>query len=74
MNARTDREIVVQTNALAREFYLMLGYSVPVTHCFYDNARPNYHPQEAMCWAMACTAQKELTNTDPDDALSNLED
>lgn len=71
---RTDLEIVEQTNTLAREFYSMLGYTVTVEHKFYDVDRPNYHPQEALCWSMACHAQRELTSTDPDDALANLED
>lgn len=74
MATRTDREIVEQTNTLAREFYSMLGYVVPATHRFYDAERIDYHPQEALCWAMACHAQRELTSTDPDDALRNLED
>lgn len=71
--ARTDLEIVKQTNAMAREFYRMLGYTVPVAHRFYETDRANYHPQEALCWAMACHAQRELTSTDPDDALANLD-
>jgi len=70
---RTDREIVNQTNALARIFYKMLSHEVDAEHRFYDVSRENYHPQEAMCWSMACAAQRELTATDPDDAVANLE-
>jgi len=71
---RTDREIVNQTNALARVFYKMLGHEVTADHLFYETSRQNYHPQEAMCWSMACAAQRELTATDPDDAIANLDD
>lgn len=71
MADRTDREIV---DAMAREFYRMLGYVVPADHHFYDVERRNYHPQEALCWAMACHAQQVLTDTDPADALANLDD
>ena len=71
---RTDLEIVEQTNTLAREFYRMLGYVVSDDHRFYETERVNYHPQEALCWSMACHAQRELTSTDPDDALANLDD
>lgn len=70
---RSDVEIVAQTNRLARAFYLMLGYEVADDHRFYDFERKNYHPQERMCWTMACLAQTELTDTDPDDALANLD-
>ena len=71
---RTDREIVAQTNALARAFYLTLGYKVADDHRFYDFERTNYHPQERMCWDMACMAQIELTATDPGDALDGVDD
>jgi len=52
----------------------MLGYVVSDDHRFYETERVNYHPQEALCWSMACHAQRELTSTDPDDALANLDD
>ena len=71
---RTDREIVDQTNDMARVFYEMLGYMVPSGHRFYELDRVNYHPQESLCWAMACLAHKELTGTDPYDAVANLDD
>ena len=66
---RTDQEIVDQTNALARKFYEMQGYKVPDDFKFYLA----HHPQEVAAWDMAVTAQLELTDTDADDALRNVE-
>ncbi|PAW76794.1 MAG: hypothetical protein B9S32_13735 [Verrucomicrobia bacterium Tous-C9LFEB] len=63
---RSDSDIVDQTNALAREFYRLMGYVVRDGYRF-DQA---HHPQEKMCWAMACHAQETLTETDPNDVLS----
>lgn len=75
MPERTDHEIVEQTNKLARTFYrLAFGHTVGPEHRFYESDRADYHPQERMCWDMACAAQQELTNTDPDDAVANVED
>lgn len=62
---RADREIVDQTNALARDFCRAMGYSVPDGFRF-DKAT---HPTELLCWTMACRAQQILTQTDPEDAL-----
>lgn len=62
---RTDREIVEQTNAMARDFYRVMGYSAPERFRF-DKAT---HPAELLCWTMACHAQQVLTQTDPEDAL-----
>lgn len=67
---RTDRAIVDQTNKLARQFYSRLGYTVPEGYRF-DEAK---HPTEQACWTMACDAQIELTETDPEDALSAIDD
>ncbi len=32
------------------------------------------HPHEVEAWRGACAAQRLLTDTDPEDALANLED
>jgi hypothetical protein len=65
---RTDQEIVDQTDDLAREFAKLDGYELDGK--FYnDTASRSRH-----YWALACTAQAHLTNTDPCDALSALED
>lgn len=69
---RTPEEIIEQTNALARQFYAMMGYKVSVDFRF-DQERVNTHPQERLCWAMACAAQLELTDTAIDDVLEELE-
>lgn len=66
---RTEREIVDQTNRLARDFYAMMGYEVGPDYRFYDSD----HPQAEMCWEMAVKAQDELTATDVDNALIELE-
>lgn len=67
---RTDREIVEQTNVLARQLYRLRGYVVPEGYRFDQSTHP--HAQEA--WAGACAAQLLLTATDPDDALEDGEE
>lgn len=68
---RTPQEIIDQTNELAREFYRLTGHSVNERFRF-ERERNNEHPQERMCWRMACFAQELLTNTDVDDVLSEI--
>lgn len=70
---RTAQEIIDQTNELARKFYAAMGYVVPETHRF-DVDRINTHPQERLCWQMACAAQLLLTETDVENALSEIEE
>lgn len=65
---RTAQEIIDQTNALARKYYAIQGYKVHKGYRF-DRAG---HPQELALWRMACIAQRELTDTDPEDALEEL--
>ena len=67
---RTDQQIVDQTNVLARTLYGLRGYRVGEGYRF-DRAT---HPHEREAWAAACAAQLLLTETDPNDALANLED
>jgi hypothetical protein len=69
---RTDQEIVDQTNQLARILYKIRGYEVDENHKFYENRR-NFHPHELDAWRGACEAQLLLTNTDPNEALDNLD-
>ena len=67
-SSRTDREIVDQTNELARRFARLQGFEAPGGHKFYDGGGGH-----TPCpWLLACIAQEFLTGTDPDDALSNL--
>ena len=65
---RTDKEIVDQTNELARSFYKAQGCEVRKGYRF-DRA---FHPQEQGMWSLACIAQMMLTQTDPRDALANM--
>ena len=66
---RTDREIVEQTNELARKLYRLRGYVVAEGYRF-DKAT---HPHMREAWAGACEAQQLLTDTDPNDALDDEE-
>lgn len=68
--AKTPQQIVDQTNNLARQFYRCNGYDVPTGYRF-DLAT---HPQERQMWDMACLAFDELLQTDPNDALIELEE
>ena len=68
--ARTDHQIVDQTNDLARRLYRLRGYTVAEGYRF-DKAT---HPHEVEAWRGACEAQSLLTGTDPSDALDNLDE
>lgn len=70
---RTDQEIVDQTNEIARIIYASRGYTVPVGFEFHTETI-NRHPYERACWQAACEIQDLLTQTDPQDALDNLEE
>lgn len=65
--ARTDHQIVDQTNDLARR---LRGYAVAEGYRF-DKAT---HGHEVEAWRGACEAQILLTGTDPGDALDNLDE
>lgn len=67
---RTEREIIDQTNALARKLYALRGYKVREGYRF-DRAT---HPHEVEAWQGACAAQLMLTETDPEDALANCDE
>lgn len=70
MPDRTNKQIVKQTNDLARAFYQALGYQVKEGYRF-DRAR---HPQEIGMWRLACIAQEMLTDTDAENALAEVEE
>jgi hypothetical protein len=53
MGERSDKEILAQTNALARELYRLRGYVAP-NDCRFDLAT---HPHEVEAWNGACIAQ-----------------
>lgn len=67
---RTSQQIVNQTNELALQYYKMYGYVAPDGYRF-DKAP---HQREAMMWKLACRAQEMLTNTSPDDCLTDLDE
>jgi hypothetical protein len=67
---RSEREVIDQTNELARKLYGIRGYSAREGYRF-DQAT---HPHEVEAWQGACAAQILLTDTDPEDALANLEE
>ena len=70
MKSRTDKEIIEQTNNLAKDFYKVMGYNGIEGFRFYESS----HPQERLCWILACKAQEKLTNTEIEDILDNLEE
>ena len=69
--SRTAKQIVDQTHDLAEAFYLHLGYKHVREH--HGNLYESTHPTEQSMWHLARLAQIELTATDPDDALSELD-
>lgn len=67
---RTPKQILEQTNELAAMFYKCQGYKSPKGFRF-DKSN---HGHEQIAWAQACIAQEELTGTDLEDVLIELED
>lgn len=57
---RTEKQLVGEGNELAREFYRCMGYVRPDGYRF-DKAT---HPQEILCWNMACLAYDHIEGTD----------
>lgn len=66
----SDEEIVMRANCLARDFYAMQGYCVESGFRF-DKAR---HPQEKLCWDLACKAYDFIEGTDVLEALDCVGD
>lgn len=65
---RTNEQIVNTANALARELYGMMGYNTPESYRFHRAQ----HPQEVLCWKMACKAFEMLEGTEVEQALEEL--
>jgi hypothetical protein len=63
------RQIVEQTNALARQFYAIMSSHVPKGYRFERST----HPKEVQVWRMACAAQSFLTDTDVEILVAALE-
>jgi hypothetical protein len=66
---RTDQEIVDRTENLARAFAKVDGYDIGSS----VKLHATENPMGRRYWRMACIAQKQLTATDPEDAVTNLE-
>ena len=67
---RTAEQIFKQTNELAAMFYKCWGYNSPDGFRF-DLSN---HGHEQIAWQQACIAQLELTQTDVEDAIAEIED
>lgn len=70
MTTRTSKEIVDQTEELARKIAEIMGYKIVRTGRMIFSRNPRVQ----MCWQMACAAQEILTYTDPEDAFSDLDE
>ena len=64
---RTDLEIIVQTNELARKLAKISGWEINENFVFFNSI----NPRAKMYWDFACEAQLELSDTDPMDVLDN---
>jgi phosphoheptose isomerase len=69
----TAKQIVDQTNEIARIIYESRGYSTPEGTEFHTETI-NRHPHERQCWSAACLIQELMTQTDVMNALDELED
>lgn len=67
---KTDEEIVELGNKLARKLYLRLGYMVSEDYKMCVAT----HPDEEMCWEMACIAFEMLDGTDLREAWAVVAD
>jgi hypothetical protein len=70
---RTAKQIVDQTNKIARIIYASRGYEVPEGTEFHTET-VNRHPYERSCWNAACEIQELMTQTDPMNAVDELEE
>lgn len=70
---RTAKQIVKQTNEIARIIYASRGYTVPAGFEFHTET-VNRHPHERQCWSAACKIQELLTETDVMNAVDEMEE
>lgn len=70
---RTAKQIVDQTNEIARIIYESRGYTVPVGFEFHTET-VNRHPYERQSWSAACLIQELMTQTDVMNAVDEMED
>ena len=57
---KTDKQILKETNNLAKELCLFEGYETPKNYKFYNNQSP----RAMHFWNMACMVQELLNNTE----------
>lgn len=67
---RTEAQVISDCNALARNFYAKHGCTVDGDFKFYKA----HHPLEKLCWYMAVLAYEEISGTDVEGALADIED
>lgn len=70
IQSMTDEQLVEAGLELARKFYKAHGYDVPKGFKFYEST----HPQELTMWNLAVMAFEQLTQTDLEDVLSNVDE
>jgi hypothetical protein len=68
--SRSAQQIVDQTIEIANIIYASRGYVQRVGFKYWLSK----HPHELQAWDAACKIQEFMTDTDPDDALAELED
>lgn len=73
VEGRTASQIVQQTNELALLLMRRI-YSREPAGAEAPNLHDSKDPRGQHCWSVACEVQQLLTSTDPEDALSELED
>jgi hypothetical protein len=73
MSFRSNQQIVDQTNALARRMAEASNWEAPEGYRFWLPSSSG-NPRGLLYWQLACIAQEELTDTDAENALAELED
>lgn len=70
--ARSELEIVIQTERLAR--LLMLEFYGRIADGPGIATRSSADPRAQKCWRIACRIQEDLTDTDPENAAAEVDD
>lgn len=70
MDDRSPLEIIETARSLARKLYARMGCAVPAGYRFEDAT----HPQERLCWQMACDAFETIDGTEIAEVLEEIED
>ncbi len=71
---RTDREILVQTNQLAKRILNSQGVLDIADNNLEEWVCNMHHPAARAAWNTACVAQQIITETDPNDCLYVLDE